>query len=109
MACLEGVKLAHQWTHQQIVVTIIVDTLMESSLIGSVSFRSIKREQNKVAHELAHLALRSGVSRTRIHRRRRWQRVVLGGGGSRSSSSSGSRHPASQHRVPCGSVRVVLF
>jgi hypothetical protein len=45
---------------------------MESSLIGSESFRSIKREQNKVAHELAHLALRSGVSRTRIHRRRWW-------------------------------------
>jgi hypothetical protein len=44
-------------------MTVIGDTLMESSLIGSVSFRSIRRVQNKVVHELAHLALRCGESR----------------------------------------------
>jgi hypothetical protein len=85
MACFEGVKLAHKWPCQQIVIesdyaqvvaklkagggdkslvaTVIGDILMESSLVGGVSFRSIRRVHNKVAHELAHLALRSGVSR----------------------------------------------
>jgi hypothetical protein len=37
--------------------------MFEVSQLQDVSFRRIRREQNKVAHELTHLALRSGVSR----------------------------------------------
>lgn len=42
---------------------IIHDTLHESSRARSVEFVKIGREQNKVAHELAHRALVSGECR----------------------------------------------
>jgi ribonuclease HI len=84
-ACLEGVMLAQQWPDSPVCVEtdcaqvirkllaknmdrslvspIISDILEEGSKLQSVSFSKIRREQNKVAHELAQLALRSGNGR----------------------------------------------
>jgi ribonuclease HI len=83
MACLEGVKLANLWPDQEVVVesdcalvvgklcddcvdrslvtSIMGDILTEKARMCGVSFKCIRREQNKLVHELAHLALRNGV------------------------------------------------
>jgi ribonuclease HI len=86
LACLEGIVLGRRWPdHEMIlesdcsqlvdklqakdrdrslVAPIICDILKESSSLVSVSFSKVRREQNKVAHELAQLAMRSGDVQT---------------------------------------------
>jgi hypothetical protein len=44
---------------RSLVAPIISDALRESQVLHSIAFTAIGREQNKVAHELAHLAVRS--------------------------------------------------
>jgi ribonuclease HI len=85
MACLEGVKLGRRWPDcpivlesdcsqiidklqagsldRSLVAPIVCDVVMECSLLLSVSFSKVRREQNKAAHELAQLAMRSEVVR----------------------------------------------
>jgi ribonuclease HI len=80
-ACLEGIRLALRWPDKQIILEadcasvigklqtgcedksvitpIIRDILQETCLLLGVTFKKIRREQNKVAHSLAHLAIRS--------------------------------------------------
>lgn len=48
---------------RSLVAPIIGDILKEGSQLRFVSFSKIRREQNRTAHELAHLALCTGVSR----------------------------------------------
>lgn len=85
LACLEGVRMVARWPDQDfvleagnalvveklkirgidrsIVAPVIHDTQHEGELLRSLVVANIGREQNKVAHELAHLALCSSVSR----------------------------------------------
>lgn len=56
-------KLRATGTDRSIVAPIILDTLQARAQLRRVEFVKICREQNKVAHEFAHLALRSGRSR----------------------------------------------
>jgi ribonuclease HI len=81
-ACLEGIRLARRWPDKHftletdcasvvgklqaanedksLIAPIIRDTLREARLLRGVSLRKIWREQNKVAHSLPQLAMRSG-------------------------------------------------
>jgi ribonuclease HI len=80
LACLEGVRLASKWPDRRVVLEsdcitvvaklhagakdrsllapIIHDTLQNAGMLKEVAFTKVGREQNKVAHELAHLAIR---------------------------------------------------
>jgi hypothetical protein len=82
LACLEGVLLARSWqdrrlimetdcasvlgklmagdTDKSVTAPIIRDTLLTASLLSNVRYSKIGRDQNKAAHELAHLAIRLG-------------------------------------------------
>jgi hypothetical protein len=57
-------KLHTKGRDRSLVAPIICDILKESSFLVSVSFCKVRREQNRVAHELAQLAMRSGIVRT---------------------------------------------
>jgi ribonuclease HI len=81
LACLEGIRMAGRWPETEmileadcstvikkfkaeepdrsLVAPIVRDGLHEVSQLGGVVFVKIGREQNKVAHELAHLAIRT--------------------------------------------------
>ncbi|KAF8661039.1 hypothetical protein HU200_057134 [Digitaria exilis] len=73
LACLEGVKMGArcnvsvieklkvEGVDRSVVAPILLDTLHEKAHLRSLVFVKIGREQNKVAHELAHLGVRSGV------------------------------------------------
>lgn len=85
LACLEGIRMGTRWPerdfimeadnalvieklrtggmHRSVVAPIIRDTLQAKVQLRSVEFTKIGREQNKLAHELAHLAVRNGVCR----------------------------------------------
>jgi ribonuclease HI len=87
-ACLEGIRLALRWPDKQIIMEadcasvigklqtgcedksviapIIRDILKETCLLLGVTFKKIRREQNKVAHSLAHLAIRSNECRVSL-------------------------------------------
>jgi ribonuclease HI len=86
LSCLEGIALGRRWPDhgvilesdcsqlvdklqakaqdRSLVAPIICDILKESSSLVSVSLSKVRREQNKAAHELAQLAMRSGDVRT---------------------------------------------
>jgi ribonuclease HI len=88
MACLEGLRAAARWTDRVIilesdcstVVGKLREEVLDRSLVGPVTcdaleaskdlmavrFVKISREQNKVAHELAHLALRTTENRVSL-------------------------------------------
>jgi ribonuclease HI len=79
LACLEGIVLGSCWPDHEVILEsdcsqlidklqvrdsslvapIICDILKESSTLNSVRFSKVRREQNKVAHELAQFAMRS--------------------------------------------------
>ncbi|KAF8653465.1 hypothetical protein HU200_062210 [Digitaria exilis] len=84
LACLEGSRMGARWAdcsfilesdnasvivklkmrewQRSNVAPVILDTLHAKAELGSLAFAKIGREQNKVAHELAHLALRKDVN-----------------------------------------------
>ncbi|CAN6241979.1 unnamed protein product [Urochloa humidicola] len=84
LACLVGARLAQRWRMANLFLeadcSTVIDKLaancMDRSVVGpiirdigeeiknlnSISFSKVRREQNKVAHELAHLAIRTGNS-----------------------------------------------
>uniref|UniRef100_K3ZFI0 RNase H type-1 domain-containing protein n=1 Tax=Setaria italica TaxID=4555 RepID=K3ZFI0_SETIT len=81
LACLEGIRMAARWADRDMVLVadcstiidklrkggmdrsqvapVIMDALHEGQQLRSLIFMKIGTEQNKVAHELAHLAIRS--------------------------------------------------
>uniref|UniRef100_K3XQD1 RNase H type-1 domain-containing protein n=1 Tax=Setaria italica TaxID=4555 RepID=K3XQD1_SETIT len=67
LACLEGIRLAAKWSRHDMVLEVDCSRVIETFKLGgvnsqqlqSLNFAKVRREQNKVAHELAHLALRS--------------------------------------------------
>jgi ribonuclease HI len=88
MACLEGLRAAARWPDRVIilesdcstVVGKLREAVLDRSLVGTVTcdaldatkdlmavrFVKISREQNKVAHELAHFALRTTENRVSL-------------------------------------------
>ena len=75
LACLEGVRLAAEWSRSKAIIEsncstvvlavcrpgvdksqlafIVNDIKYESSLLAGVRFQFVRREQNEIAHELA--------------------------------------------------------
>ncbi|RCV42220.1 hypothetical protein SETIT_9G199100v2 [Setaria italica] len=85
LACLEGIRMASRWPdravilesdcstvigklrveglERSLVAPIILDIRGDASHLQGVSFVKIRREQNRVTHELAHLAIRTSECR----------------------------------------------
>lgn len=85
LACLDGIRMGAVWPEREFVMetdcaqvlemlrmagvnrsvyaSIIHDTLLEAAQLSRVVFSKIGREQNNLAHELAHRALSSGECR----------------------------------------------